>query len=412
MNSFNINNLNSIKDIFEDKTGVKLAAQRSALRPLRTTAVLAAVITCLLVTTAFAVNLFSSLSGDDLSLNATYEGAGIVSVSVENKSDKELHFQSKLKLMRWNTSEEIKPISDNVAFNGTKIPAHSSGTMTIDLSKAYDIKTLEIPLTDDHYFFILTNNNFVFGQDWMCTVEFAETIVTPVNPVPIPKVDDKIVQGITKSLQFYFESISFDIGERRAMDAKYIKAYTELIANFEGNIVPSVSPLLLVDTSSPSVVFDDSVPLKEQYMLVSENWFSRDANFKLLAMDTERALVLSAELPLKKYKDAMTGLPLFYIFTYEKSAISGENDYAFIHGQLLKFSDLEKYKVYEDDQYVCYEVSHMVYSDLEEYTRSFVSRNAEVLFDEQAWKRVENIHTYYKENLGNLFYYKSSSAPK
>lgn len=412
MNTFNKNNLKNIKDVFQDKTGVKLAAKKSPHLSIRTTIILAAVMACFLVTTAFAIDLFSSLSGDDLRLNATYKGNGIVSIVVENKSNKELHFQQKLKLMQWTTGEEVKPVSSKVAFDGTRIPANSSGVMTIDMSNAYDIKKLEEPLTDDHYYFVLTNNNFSFGQDWMCTVKFSENIVAPVTPASIPKPDDKIVQGITKSLQFYFESISFDIDKRHAMDAEYIKAYTELFADFKGNIVKSVTPMLLVDTLTSGVVFDDSLPLKEQYLLVGENWFSHDANFKLLATNTENALVLSAGLPLKKYKDDTTEIPLFYIFTYERSSISEENCYAFIHGQLLKFSDLEKYKVYEDEQYVCYEVSNMIYSDLDQYTKSFACQNTEIRFDEQAWKRVENIYTYYKENMGSLFYYKSSSKTK
>lgn len=88
--------------------------------------------------TAFAASLFSSLSGDDLSLSSTYEGNGIVSIQVENKSDKDLNFQKQLKLMRWSTSEEIVPLSDNIIFENTEIKANTSGTMTIDLSAAYD----------------------------------------------------------------------------------------------------------------------------------------------------------------------------------------------------------------------------------------------------------------------------------
>ncbi|HBD65263.1 MAG TPA: hypothetical protein DC038_12620 [Clostridiales bacterium] len=141
-------------------------------------------------------------------------------------------------------------------------------------------------------------------------------------------------------------------------------------------------------------------------MLVDENWHSHDANFKLLASnDMENALVLSAALPLQKYKDTYTFLPLFYIYTYEKSEIISD-DYAFIYGQLLRFSELEEYKVYEDDKYVCYEMSNLIYSDLMEYAQSFVSRNADIRFDEQVQKRVENIYAYYKKNMSNCFYYK------
>ena len=93
----------------------------------------AAVLVCSLTMTAFAVSPFSSLSGDELSLGATYEGNGIVSIKVENRSDKELHFQQQLKIMRWSASEEIAPLSDEIAFSGTEFEAHTSGVIYITI---------------------------------------------------------------------------------------------------------------------------------------------------------------------------------------------------------------------------------------------------------------------------------------
>ena len=173
--------------------------------------IMAAMLICCLSTTAFAAGLFSLLSGDDLAISAVYEGNGVVSVWVENRSDKDLHFQSVLKLMQWSASEEIAPLAEkNVSFSGTHIPAHSSGTMTIDLSEAYDIAMLETPLAgNDWYYFVLTNNQFAFGQDWMCTVDFAEPSVVPTEyPTPITpaEADAKLIEEIMEELRPYFES--------------------------------------------------------------------------------------------------------------------------------------------------------------------------------------------------------------
>lgn len=407
MNRFRKKNLDNIKDIFEDKTGVSLKRKRSAWQPFKIAMALAAVIACLTMT-AFASGLFSSLDGDDLSLSAVYEGNGIVSVTVENRSNKELHFQANLKLMKWTTSEEIEPNSDLVDFDGTYIPAHSSGVMTIDLSGAYDIAALEEPLDNDWYYLVLTNNNFVFGQDWMCSISFspyveAEPDIT--EPAAPPEIDKSIIENISDSLKFYFENVSFDIEDRLTMTMDYVNAYTELFSQFEGNIIPSVSSNLLVDDPEPGVVFDDSVAADEQYLLIGEHEHSSDINFKLLATEGEHALVLSAYLPLAKYPDSSRDLPLFYIFTYEKAA-AGSDDYAFIYGRLLSFSELEQYKVYEDDEYVCYEVSSMIYSDLTEYVQSFADQNTDVRFDDKVMERIEKIYDYYKENLKNLFYYR------
>ena len=186
MNSFRKSNLQNITNIFEAKTGVELESAPVWRYPIKKYVVIAAVLVCSFTMTAFAASLFSSLSGDDLSLSSTYEGNGIVSIQVENKSDKDLNFQKQLKLMRWSTSEEIAPLSDNIIFENTEIKANTSGTMTIDLSAAYDFSVLEQPLVDDHYYFVLTNNNFLFGQDWMCSIEFTEPIITPIQePTPI-----------------------------------------------------------------------------------------------------------------------------------------------------------------------------------------------------------------------------------
>ena len=134
MNSFRKSNLQNIKNIFEEKTGVELESAPVWRYPIKKYVVIAAVLVCSFTMTAFAASLFSSLSGDDLSLSSTYEGNGIVSIQVENKSDKDLNFQKQLKLMRWSTSEEIAPLSDNIIFENTEIKANTSGTMTIDLS--------------------------------------------------------------------------------------------------------------------------------------------------------------------------------------------------------------------------------------------------------------------------------------
>ena len=59
MSSFSKTNLQNIKDIFEEKTGVELVSRRR--RPIGVSVLVAAVMVCCLTMTAFAVSLFSSL---------------------------------------------------------------------------------------------------------------------------------------------------------------------------------------------------------------------------------------------------------------------------------------------------------------------------------------------------------------
>ncbi len=90
---------------------------------------------------------------------------------------------------------------------------------------------------------------------------------------------------------------------------------------------------------------------------------------------------------------------------YRKEDIKNKNDYVFLYGQLLTIKELEQYKIYEDEQFVFYEISGLLYTDLEVYTKGFVKHRGDVLFNEKIWKQIQEFYTYYKENLKDLIYY-------
>ena len=411
MDSFNKTNLQNIKTVFEKKTGVTLET-RCHRQPIRAATLVAAVLVCSLTMTAFAVSLFSSLSGDALRLSATYEGNGIVSIQVENQSDKELCFQQQLRIMRWSTGEEIAPLSDEISFNRTAFEAHTSGIMTVDLSEAYNMDFLEQPLTDDYYYFVLTNNSFVFGQDWMCSVTFAEPIKTVVEePVPITPIeaDKELVAQIMEELQPYFEKYYTDIAERRNHTDNYLEKCQELLAALDRNIVPSEASPLVIDGLNPDVVFDETAPLETQHWLTGLHHHTLDGyGIPVGSTEGESALVLSAYIPQRKGEvDGGAEVPLIYFFAYNVNDIQSSEDYTFIHGQIMTFEQMEQYKVYEDDQYVCYEVTDLFYTDLRQHVESIISQRSDVYFDEQVWERVKNIYTYYRDKdvLSSRFYY-------
>ena len=119
-------------------------------------------------------------------------------------------------------------------------------------------------------------------------------------------------------------------------------------------------------------------------------------------------MVLSSYIPQRKGDiDGGVDVPLIYVFTYEKSSIDPQA-YAFIRGRLMSFGELEQYRIYEDGQYACYDVSHLFYSDLRTYVESMASQRSDAYFDEQVWERVQNIYSYYRENLGALLGYRDS----
>lgn len=411
MDSFNKSNLQNIRNIFQERTGVNPNTGIPRPFPLRIVAVAAFMVCCLSIM-AFSFGQFSSLSGDDLALSASYEGNGIISVWIENRSDRELNFQTRLKLMRWSTGEEILPLSDDILFSGTQFKAHTSGFMTLDLSSAYDMELLEQPLTDDHYYLVLTNNHFAFGQDWMCSVEFAEPVITvKEDPLPLTplEADPELVEEITEELRPYFETYTLDTAERNQAAGEYLSLCQELLGQLDGKLVTSVSPmeLTVVDSDEP-VLFDPLVPPDMQLQLTGLHRRTMDGYDKVIgSSDTECALVLSTYIPQKKGEiDGGADIPLLYIFTYEADAIQNPQDYAFIRGRLMTFEQMEEYKIYEDERYVCYNASSLFYSDLRQYVESMVSQRNDVYFDEQVWERVQNIYTYYNENIGSLLCYR------
>ena len=176
-------------------------------------------------------------------------------------------------------------------------------------------------------------------------------------------------------------------------------------------IIPSVSPMeLTVIESEQTPVFDTSVPMDMQLQLTGLHRRTTDGyDKKIGSSDMEQALVLSAYIPQHKGEiDGGADVPLIYVFTYEKSEITTPQDYAFIRGRFMTFEQMEQYKIYEDEQYICYDVSHLFYSELRPYVDSMVSQRSDVYFDEQVWERVQNIYSYYKENLGTLLGYRDS----
>ncbi len=428
MAKFRKQNLRHIKNIFEEKTGTDLnpAHRMQRRRPMRATLALAAVIALCLALAAFTQPIFSPLDGDELSLSGSYEGNGIVSVYVENGSDKELKFQEQVKLMNWGTSEEVASTGGDVKMENTVFPAHSGGTMTIDLSEAYDMEALEETMPGEagtlFYYLLLTNQNFLFGQDWMCSVSFwkgmeetpAETepeLETEPDPALVKAQD---IEEIEEELQFYFEDAYGDqLMAFNEANFEYMQKVQEMLARFEGTVVAPAEPMLIVGRTPDDVVFDESYPMERQYELVGEHWHSIDGYGRIVAgfnspTGWEHTLTLETLLPT--YEGQVGGgvtIPLIYMFTYEVSAIRQDNTYAFIYGQLLSFEEMEQYKVYEDEQYAVFEVTDLFYTDLDAYIDYFLTIRPETYFDEQSRQRVYNMYDYFKnpENLGSLFYY-------
>lgn len=412
MSRFTKKNLHNIRQTFEEKTGVNLNVE-SRVSPKKTKYLLLAAALCALLLASCARTLFSGLNGDDLSLKGTYLGDGIVSIEVVNRSDKSLEFQKQVKLMGWRNGEMEPLPGGTVRVENTCFPAHSGGTMLVDLSEAYDIKALENgtwgTLEESGYYLVLTNHDFLFGHDWMCFFHFSEPAEettptepeTPPEPAPAQNLD-----GITDDLKSYFEDTYLDESPTMTQaHFEYQQKVQELLAQTNGTLVHPVDPHVFVQTPREQV-FDETLPMDIQYQMVIQQYHSLDAFNRMVGAafsgtGSDQSLQIMAALP--EYQGQTDGgqrIPVVYLFVYERAALTAENPYAFIYGNIIPFSRMEQDKVYEDDRYVIYDMTDLFYTDLDAYLDDFVSvmkGKVSLYFDEQIRRRVHNVYDYFRD---------------
>ncbi|MCM1539906.1 MAG: M23 family metallopeptidase [Blautia sp.] len=167
-------NLRNIKTIVQRETGTAIASGRKlAGYQCRRMALLAGSLLCFVTLCAFGYAKFSDLNGDTAGFAPAYQGNGRFEIVIMNDSDKELNLQDRVKVMQWSTGKEVEGDSDRIRMSGLTIAPHSQGIVSIDISEGYDVEAMEENLGEkDGYYFVLTNNNFAFGQDWMCFFDF------------------------------------------------------------------------------------------------------------------------------------------------------------------------------------------------------------------------------------------------
>lgn len=174
MEKYNRENLQNIETIVQKKTGVSIAAGRSGRGAKgRQMLFLVCGLLCFMTLCAFAYAKFSDLNGDEAGFAAVYQGDGRFEIVVINDSDRELKLQNKVRIMQWTTGAEVEGDNEKIKMEISTIAPHSQGIVVIDISEGYDIGAMEEELTEgDSYYFVLTNHNFAFGQDWMCFFDF------------------------------------------------------------------------------------------------------------------------------------------------------------------------------------------------------------------------------------------------
>lgn len=185
MEEYNRKRLRNIQIIVQNKTGTVLTKNRKLTGyKVRQTVLLAGCLLCFVMICAFGYTKFSGLNGDMAGFASAYQGDGRFEIVVMNYSDRELKLQDNVKVMQWSTSKEVEGDSGKIRMSSPTIAPHSKGIVSVDLSEGYDVERMEENLPEgDWYYFLLTNNDFLFGQDWMCTFDFEEELTTDVEQV-------------------------------------------------------------------------------------------------------------------------------------------------------------------------------------------------------------------------------------
>ena len=396
-------NLCNIKRSFEKKTGTRLLPADSnqglfleekvvPRKRVTRVAVMAAIITLFVSLTAFTVSIFSTWFGDSLTMTASYYGSGIVWVEITNQSDRDLKLEPQMNLYYYSTQELVETFGKEPYIDNLTIPAHSTEKVRLDLRRTYDVEALE-NTKNDFYYLQMTNDSFLLGQKWSCMVSFTVSdYVTPWYQLS----EESHLDGVLPSLRPYYQNFTPDIFARWTDVFDYVELVQAELAKVDGNIVRACDPPIHIDLYN---------------WLGSTPWSTFDGYNKLLGIDdSEYYDMIGVDMPCVQDDGSGSGggwiMPLFYLYQYNKADISSPQDYVFMRGNLLTFEEIEPYKVYEDEEYVIYEMHHLIYRDLETYVKDMLLQRDDVYINDQIWQRIENFYDYWSdpENMRNAFY--------
>jgi len=388
---------------FEQQTGVRFPeSSRRTSVILKRAVLVAAAVVIFAIFAAFTYPLFSPLNGDALTLKGDYRGDGVVSIQVDNRSRRNIKFEPQVKLIKWITGEEVSLNLDNISFDGLAVPANSRGEIILDLSKACDMEILEQSLVSEWYYLILTNQNFAFGQEWKCSIYFGQTDpYQEATDEPLYTLDPLIVSAVEEDLQFYFEDDFIGFLAANPLHYDYLQKAQELLMRCGSRSVEAVDTNLII----PMAYAEESLYLEGWIPRISlgQNLTVQDAFGKLIgSTDYEHVLAVNAFVPATEKEDGYSyQVPLLYYSFFEKAAI-GEDVCTFIHGRIVPFEELASHKVYENEEFACFDVTYLFYSDLDRYMEDIIeyriATDQDFYYDEGIAQQLRHVLQYFRDN--------------
>lgn len=356
---------------------------------------IAAIIACFLMLSAFAVTIFSAKYGDALNMGADYLGDGIFRIKIQNLSNHELELQQGAMILDYETKEPLPDMLNSAKLSDTVIPANSTKEITVDFRDVCDVEKLEN--TSQMYYLRVTNDSFLIGQSWNCAIRFHEA----GQPEYLPILNTANLRNVPPVLKPYFKSCTTDCYAFWVDTIDYLELAEQEISQANGNLVRPAAPVLAVDVSKAAVTVDPSHSTEEQTDFIYYNWVTKDGYNKLVGDSVDCKILTFGVNVDGMTEDPITGdtdieIPVLYIFTYEKSKLQTPQAFTFIRGNILDFQALEDYRIYENDQYICYEMSPLFYSDVESYAECILKLNPEIRDAQQAQERIRNFYNSFR----------------
>ncbi len=405
MVKFTKKNRYNIQHIVEAKTGLDLSSssQKNAVSVRKMIVVTAIIVLCSMLA-AFTYPLFSPLNGDMLSLSGEYQGDGIVTIHVVNGSEKTLKFQKQLKLISWKTGE-VKPLSGKIRFENTVFEPHSSGVMTVDLSLAYPMEEIENTASANSYYLLLTNQDFLFGQDWICSILMKNNMQVQETKSKEGSLPIRNIEGVEESLLFYFQDHYLDeVPAWNPQNGEYMQKVQDLLRKRKGTLVHSVDPLLLLEV--PEEITGEGLPVMQNHFTLDS--FKRMVSSMFPGNGQDCALTIGVPIPqYKGQKDGGNGgFYIRYFFTYPKVEVQQEDAYTFLYGRILDFTSMKPHQVYEDEVYIVYDMTHLFFTDLDDYIDDFLDAfGGDIYMDEDIRKQIRAVYDYCGDRERLDFYY-------
>lgn len=160
----------------------------------------------------------------------------------------------------------------------------------------------------------------------------------------------------------------------------------------------SPAPCLLCDDPPEGTIFDSNLPEDVQYQMIGLQESSvDDFFFPVGAAREDTAIVFSVVVPQSQadcYRVQGDAIRIGYVMVYDAQQCQAADAYTLIHGQLVPINDLTQHIVYEDSQYIAYNVTDYFFTDIDAHIAAFQSWRADLFFNDDVYSRIKNAYGY------------------